>query len=220
MGLPCGTELDGVLKSWAVTKGPSLNPEDKRLAVHVEDHPLDYGSFEGTIPQGQYGGGTVMLWDQGTWEPVGDAERDLKRGNLTFNLHSSRLKGRWHLVRLRGGRPGDAKRDNWLLINGKDEYANANGDVALEKFQKGVASRRSMEGIAKGSGRSWGKGGARMKTATEAEDAAKALKKAKRPACRLSEAASKPKRGDRAAEFIAPQLATLVSHPARRRLGP
>ena len=95
-------ELDGVLKSWAVTKGPSLNPEDKRLAVHVEDHPLDYGSFEGTIPQGEYGGGTVMLWDQGTWEPIGDAQRGYAKGNLTFELHGKRLKGRWHLVRMRG----------------------------------------------------------------------------------------------------------------------
>jgi len=82
-------ELGGVLKSWAVTKGPSLNPEDKRLAVHVEDHPLDYGSFEGTIPQGEYGGGTVMLWDLGTWEPIGNPERDLARGNLTFLLHGN-----------------------------------------------------------------------------------------------------------------------------------
>jgi bifunctional non-homologous end joining protein LigD len=99
-------ELGGVLKSWAVTRGPSLNPADKRLAVHVEDHPLDYGTFEGTIPQGQYGGGTVMLWDQGTWEPVGDdVQRDYARGNLTFELNGKRLKGRWHLVRLRGNRP-------------------------------------------------------------------------------------------------------------------
>jgi bifunctional non-homologous end joining protein LigD len=147
-------ELGGVLKSWAVTRGPSLNPVDKRLAVHVEDHPLDYGSFEGTVPQGQYGGGTVMLWDQGTWQPAGDAERDLARGNLTFTLNGKRLKGRWHLVRLRGKRSGDAKRDNWLLIKGKDEYADTNGDAALERFQKSVVSRRGMEGIAKAEGKS------------------------------------------------------------------
>ena len=129
-------ELGGVLKSWAVTRGPSLNPEDKRLAVHVEDHPLDYGSFEGTIPQGQYGGGTVMLWDHGTWEPIGNPDRDLARGNLTFILHGKRLKGRWHLVRLRGKRPGDTKRENWLLIKGKDEYADVNGDVTTENRQR------------------------------------------------------------------------------------
>jgi bifunctional non-homologous end joining protein LigD len=174
--------LDGVLKSWALTRGPSLNPEDKRLAVHVEDHPLDYGSFEGTIPQGQYGGGTVMLWDEGRWEPLGDPQRDLKRGNLTFNLHGERLKGRWHLVRLRGRRPSDAKRENWLLIKGKDEFADANGDAAIEKYQKSVASDRTMEGIAKEAGRSWGKGGERKKTANEAEGALKALNKgAQRP---------------------------------------
>ena len=146
-------ELGGVLKSWAVTRGPSLNPEDKRLAVHVEDHPLAYGSFEGTIPQGQYGGGTVMLWDRGTWEPAGDAERDLARGNLTFTLNGKRLKGRWHLVRMRGKQSGDAKRDNWLLIKGKDEYADVNGDAALERFQKSVVSRRGMDGIAKAAGK-------------------------------------------------------------------
>ena len=173
-------ELDGVLKSWAVTRGPSLNPADKRLAVHVEDHPLDYGSFEGTIPQGQYGGGTVMLWDQGTWEPMGNPERDLARGNLTFLLHGKRLKGRWHLVRLGGRRPGDAKRDNWLLIKGKDEYADLHGDAAIEKFHKSVVSGRGMEGIAKGSGASWGKSGARKKSLAEAGDAVNALKKSER----------------------------------------
>jgi DNA ligase D-like protein (predicted 3'-phosphoesterase) len=112
-------EIDGTLKSWAVTRGPSLNPADKRLAVHVEDHPLAYGDFEGTIPQGEYGGGTVMLWDQGTWEPIGDAERGLKKGRLDFELHGKRLKGRWHLVRMAGNRRGEAKRENWLLIKGK-----------------------------------------------------------------------------------------------------
>jgi bifunctional non-homologous end joining protein LigD len=146
-------ELGGVLKSWAVTRGPSLNPADKRLAVHVEDHPLDYGSFEGTIPQGQYGGGTVMLWDRGTWDASGDAERDLARGNLTFTLNGKRLKGRWHLVRLRGKQPGAAKRDYWLLIKGKDEYADVNGDAALERFQKSVVTRRGMAGIAKAEGK-------------------------------------------------------------------
>lgn len=108
-------ELDGTLKSWAVTKGPSLDPADKRLAVHVEDHPLEYGSFEGTIQQGQYGGGTVMLWDEGTWQPLGNAEESYKKGRLSFILHGKRLKGEWHLVRM-GGRARDGKRDNWLLI--------------------------------------------------------------------------------------------------------
>jgi bifunctional non-homologous end joining protein LigD len=186
-------ELDGVLKSWAVTRGPSLNPEDKRLAVHVEDHPLDYGSFEGTIPQGQYGGGTVMLWDRGTWEALGNPERDLARGNLTFILHGQRLKGRWHLVRLRRARPGDAKHENWLLIKGRDEYADAHGDAAIEKFQKSVASSRTMAGIAKGSGSNWAARGVRAKTAAEAADAVEALKKRKlRGHARKDQAAPDP----------------------------
>ncbi len=140
-------ELNGVLKSWAVTKGPSLNPEDKRLAVHVENHPLDYGSFEGTIPQGEYGGGTVMLWDQGTWEPAGNPARALARGNLTFIHHGKRLKGRWHLVRLRGNRLGDTKRENWLLIKGKDEYAEAIGEAAIENFRRASSADVEWRGL-------------------------------------------------------------------------
>lgn len=102
-------ELDGVLLSWAVTKGPSLDPADKRLSVRTEDHPLCYGSFEGTIPQGEYGGG--MLWDTGWWEPIGEASGALSKGHLSFILHGDRLKGRWELVRMKG----DNKRENWLL---------------------------------------------------------------------------------------------------------
>ena len=103
-------ELDGVLKSWAVTKGPSLVPGEKRLAVHVEDHPLDYGDFEGTIPDGQYGGGTVMLWDRGTWESE-DPERGFQKGDLKFTLHGDKLHGSWVLVRMRHDRTG-GKRTN------------------------------------------------------------------------------------------------------------
>lgn len=207
-------ELNGVLKSWAVTRGPSLNSEDKRLAVHVEDHPLDYGTFEGTIPQGQYGGGTVMLWDQGRWEPLGNAEGDLARGNLTFLLHGERLKGRWHLVRLRGKRPGDSKRENWLLIKGKDEYAKAEGDFAIEKFQTSVVSGRKMKGIAGASGQSWSKSGARTKSAAEANDAVEALQRKERAAATRS-AMKIPAlgKGNASAGFMAPQLATLVPEP-------
>src|SRR6476660_7385709 len=111
-------ELDGVLMSWAVTKGPSLDPADKRLAVHVEDHPLDYGGFEGTIPAGQYGGGTVLLWDEGTWEPLGDPRAMYAKGNLKVVLHGRKLHGEWHLVRMRGR--SDDKHDNWLLIKSRD----------------------------------------------------------------------------------------------------
>jgi bifunctional non-homologous end joining protein LigD len=112
-------ELNGVLLSWAVTKGPSLDPSDKRLAVRTEDHPLSYGTFEGTIPKGEYGGGTVMLWDEGTWEPKGDPYEGLKKGHLKFELHGERLTGGWDLIRMRG----DGKRENWLLIKEKDAAA-------------------------------------------------------------------------------------------------
>ncbi len=139
-------ELDGVLLSWAVTKGPSLNPSDKRLAVRTEDHPLSYGKFEGTIPKGQYGGGTVMLWDRGEWEPKGDPHVGLKKGHLGFYLHGERLKGGWDLIRMRG----DAKRENWLLIKEKDDEALINGGAKkfLEKETSSIATDRSMDEIA------------------------------------------------------------------------
>ncbi|OWV69147.1 DNA ligase [Rhizobium sp. R339] len=124
-------EMDGVLKSWAVAKGPSLNPEDKRLAVHVEDHPLSYGDFEGIIPKGQYGGGTVIVWDRGTWTPHGDARKAYQKGHMEFELDGEKLKGRWHLVRMHG-RPGE-KRENWLLIKGDDAEARHDGGRQLEE---------------------------------------------------------------------------------------
>jgi bifunctional non-homologous end joining protein LigD len=141
-------ELDGVLLSWAVTKGPSLNPTEKRLAVRTEDHPLSYGSFEGTIPQGEYGGGTVMMWDEGTWEPKGDPHAGLEKGHLSFVLHGKRLKGGWGLIRMRG----EGKRENWLLVKENDAEARKNG--ANEKFLNDLASSvktgRSMEEITGG----------------------------------------------------------------------
>jgi len=140
-------ELDGVLLSWAVTKGPSLNPKDKRLAVRTEDHPLSYGSFEGTIPLGQYGGGTVMLWDRGTWEPKGDPHAGLEKGHSSFELHGDRLKGGWDLIRMRG----EGKHENWLLIKEADAESRKDGkrDV-LEEYTVSVASGRSMDEIAEG----------------------------------------------------------------------
>ncbi|MDI3564292.1 DNA ligase D [Bradyrhizobium sp. Arg816] len=142
-------EFDGVFKSWAVTKGPSLDPHDKRLAVEVEDHPLDYGDFEGTIPEGQYGGGTVMLWDRGTWESE-DPERGFQKGDLKFTLHGDKLHGSWVLVRMRHDRTG-GKRTNWLLIKHRDEYASESEDILGE--DKSVASGRAMAEIADGKGR-------------------------------------------------------------------
>src|SRR5262249_52006962 len=108
-------ELDGVLKSWAVPKGPSLDPQVKRLAVHVEDPPVEYGSFEGIIPKGEYGGGTVMIWDQGDWEPVGDPEEGYRTGRLKFKLHGEKLRGAWMLIQTgQGKQPGEQR--NWLLF--------------------------------------------------------------------------------------------------------
>src|SRR5271169_5881266 len=112
---------NGVLKSWAVAKGPSYFTGDKRLAVQVEDHPIDYGGFEGIIPKGQYGGGTVMVWDQGMWEPHGNVDEGLAKGSLKFTLHGEKLKGKWALIRM-GGRAANESKPNWLLIKEHDEY--------------------------------------------------------------------------------------------------
>ena len=148
-------ELDGVFKSWAVTRGPSLDPHDKRLAVEVEDHPLDYGDFEGTIPKGQYGGGTVMLWDRGYWEPEGknNPEQALTKGDLKFSLDGERLHGSFVLVRMANDRNG-SKRANWLLIKHRDEFAvETNGAAILDENDTSVASGRTMQAIAAGKGR-------------------------------------------------------------------
>ena len=148
-------ELDGVFKSWAVTKGPSIDPGDKRLAVEVEDHPLDYGDFEGTIPEGQYGGGTVQLWDRGYWTPEGNKspEDGLTSGDLKFTLEGKRLRGSWVLVRLKGDRYG-GKRSNWLLIKHRDSAARPGRAQTLLELDRSVASGRSMTQIAKGKGKS------------------------------------------------------------------
>lgn len=140
-------ELDGVLKSWAVPKGPCLDPTVKRLAVEVEDHPVDYGSFEGTIPQGQYGGGTVMVWDTGTWEPVGDPRTGYRQGKLKFQLQGEKLRGGWMLVRSRS-RPGTSS-PQWLLIKERDDDAQplADGDVLVE-FPLSVISGHDLDAIA------------------------------------------------------------------------
>jgi bifunctional non-homologous end joining protein LigD len=140
-------EMDGVLKSWAVTRGPSLVPGDKRLAVHVEDHPLDYGDFEGTIPKGEYGGGTVIVWDRGTWSPIGDAHKGYAKGHLDFELHGQKLGGRWHLVRL--ARKPNEKRENWLLIKGDDEAARPeDAPDILEERPESVKTGRVVEQVA------------------------------------------------------------------------
>jgi len=144
-------ELDGVMKSWAVTRGPSLDPGEKRLAVHVEDHPIEYNTFEGTIPQGEYGGGTVMIWDRGTWIPEGDPHKGYAKGHLVFALNGEKLHGRWHLVRMHA-RDGE-RHENWLLIKAKDEWARGPRDKdILEEQPLSAATGRSIEEIAAGKG--------------------------------------------------------------------
>jgi bifunctional non-homologous end joining protein LigD len=122
-------QLGDVLKSWAVPKGPSLDPSDKRLAIEVEDHPLDYGSFEGVIPEGEYGGGTVMLWDRGHWEPLDDPEAGYRAGKLKFELHGEKLRGIWTLVR-RGGVQRSGK-PQWFIIKNHDAEARAKEDFEI-----------------------------------------------------------------------------------------
>ncbi|RJF75189.1 DNA ligase D [Rhodopseudomonas palustris] len=226
-------EYDGVFKSWAVTKGPSLDPHDKRLAVEVEDHPLDYGDFEGTIPEGQYGGGTVLLWDRGYWESD-DPERGFKKGDLKFTLEGEKLHGSWVLVRMRHDRNG-GKRTNWLLIKHRDEYArDGDGEAVLDEDHS-VASGRAMAQIAEGKGRApkpfmtgkvarvkadavWdsnkglaaderaanGAGKSKAKPAAEKKTAKKAAKKAVKRAS--AKRAAMP-------DFVPPQLCVSVDRP-------
>jgi bifunctional non-homologous end joining protein LigD len=138
-------EMDGVLKSWAVPKGPSLDPADKRLAMQVEDHPVSYFDFEGTIPQGNYGAGTVMVWDVGTWEPQGDAHTMLQKGDLKFRLNGKKLKGDFALVHIKSRRP-DSKGNEWLLIKHRDAYVQEGYDI--DQFDYSALTKRNMQEIA------------------------------------------------------------------------
>ena len=138
-------EHDGVMLSWAVPKGPSLDPANKRFAMQTEDHPIEYNQFEGVIPEGEYGGGTVMIWDRGTWEPeVKDVDAALAKGDLKFTLHGKKLRGSWVLVRMRGRQ--------WLLIKHRDKAASTE-DIAAAKPRSAV-SRRTLAGIARRAGAS------------------------------------------------------------------
>jgi bifunctional non-homologous end joining protein LigD len=149
-------ELDGVMKSWAVPKGPSLDPSVKRLAIHVEDHPIEYNEFEGTIPEGEYGGGTVMVWDRGTYtsaeesdEPEAALREGYRTGDLKFVLRGKRLKGSWVLVRTRGWGAARDRKNQWLLIKHRDDAADPDTDPVAEHVTS-AKSGRTMEEIAEG----------------------------------------------------------------------
>jgi len=202
-------ELDGVLKSWAVPKGPSLDPQAKRLAVHVEDHPIEYGEFEGVIPAGEYGGGTVMLWDQGWWEPIGDAATAYAKGHLKFTLHGEKLHGAWALVRMKSRREGD-KGDNWLLIKEQDKDALPGSDDAIVVQQTLSASTgRDMAAIAKQADRVWSS--KRGEITQEKSKTAKAGgKKAKSSGPVLDPSRIAGAKRVKAMPRLAPQLATAA----------
>ena len=209
-------EFDGVFKSWAVTRGPSLDPHDKRLAVEVEDHPLDYGDFEGTIPKGQYGGGTVQLWDRGFWESD-DPEKGFKKGDLKFTLHGDKLHGSWVLVRMRHDRDG-GKRTNWLLIKHRDEYARDSKANDMLDVDRSVASGRTMAQIAAGKGKApkpfmtakSGRGRAdavwQSNHGAAAEARMQSRKVSAATVARAAKAADMP-------DFVAPELCTPVDRP-------
>jgi bifunctional non-homologous end joining protein LigD len=212
-------EFDGVFKSWAVAKGPSLDPHDKRLAVEVEDHPLDYGDFEGTIPKGQYGGGTVQLWDRGYWES-NDPDRGFSKGDFKFTLHGDKLHGSWVLVRMRHDRNG-GKRTNWLLIKHRDEFAKEGNANEVLDADISVASGRTMQQIASGKGKApkpfmTAKSGRAKADAVwhsnrgDAADARAANKATSAPA---GAKAAKAKRVAAMPDFVAPELCTPVDRP-------
>jgi bifunctional non-homologous end joining protein LigD len=187
-------ELDGVMKSWAVPKGPSYDPGVRRLAMEVEDHPIDYNTFEGTIPQGQYGGGTVMLWDRGTYEAedgggVESLRDGYERGDLKIVLHGKRLQGGWVLVRMRRD---DSGRAQWLLIKHRDEAADPSFDVT-EDVTTSVASGRTMEEIATRKGRVWNSN--RAEPAKKRPAARSRKKTAARPTLKRAGAKSARKAG-------------------------
>jgi bifunctional non-homologous end joining protein LigD len=195
-------ELDGVLKSWAVPKGPSLDATDKRLAVQVEDHPLEYAKFEGTIPEGEYGAGEVIVWDRGTWEPDGDPHRGLAAGKLDFELHGERLSGAWKLLQLRGREGGK----NWLLVKRSDDAAHAADefDVTAE-YPESLVTGRTLDDIAHGVNRK--KAGRKVRSARTAKKTRTVKKSGGKRIARSSSSKSKE---DGSPAFITPQLATLT----------
>ena len=203
-------ELNGVLLSWAIPKGPSLDPGERRLAVHTEDHPIDYGGFEGVIPHGQYGGGTVLLWDRGTWNPEApDPEAAYRKGSLKFRLDGEKLHGRWALVRM-GGKAAKEPRENWLLIKERDEIAASGSDAALvDENPLSVATGRSIEEIAADRDRVWDSEHGEIVSEPAAPPGPPAVPPAERGE------RERPRGARRRAmpDFVAPQLATLTDKP-------
>ncbi len=211
-------EMDGVLKSWAVPKGPSLDPADKRLAMQVEDHPVSYFDFEGSIPAGNYGAGTVMVWDVGTWTPQGDAREMLQKGDLKFRLDGEKLKGDFALVHIRSRRPG-SKGNEWLLIKHRDAYVQEGYDI--DKYDYSVLSKRTMAQIAGDAGsaewqsdRKASAGRATSKNAWLAESIAKVDKKRAKSAASGSSAASAPSKAS------AKKSASMGSAPGASKAKP
>jgi bifunctional non-homologous end joining protein LigD len=188
-------ELDGAMKSWAVPKGPSFDTHDKRMAMHVEDHPISYNSFEGQIPEHQYGAGKVIIWDKGTWTPIGDAREGYRKGNLKFELHGHKLRGKWVLVRMKGGKYGSGKQDPWLLIKEKDEFVRPAAEFSVVDEMPDSVAKLGMPDVAQGG--------------------------APEPAATSAASKSKPKRGAapqgvvkaELPETLSPPLATLVDTP-------
>src|SRR3569833_2915871 len=213
--------LVGVMLSWAVTRGPSLVPGDKRLAIHVEDHPIEYNKFEGIIPEGQYGGGTVMIWDRGTWTPEHDPHKAMQKGHLDFELRGDKLKGHWHLVRMRK-RPGE-RQEPWLLIKATDEFARKKSEPdVLEEMADSAATGRTMDEIAAQKKRVWHSNRSAddqpeaKRAKTSAAKPAKASAKAKERSAKGRGSKKKPVhaagvRSGKLPEFITPSLATQSS---------
>ena len=215
--------------SWAVTRGPSLVPGDKRLAIHVEDHPIEYNKFEGTIPKGEYGGGTVMIWDRGTWTPEHDPHKGMKKGHLDFELHGEKLKGHWHLVRMRK-RPGE-RQEPWLLIKATDEFAaqeirsgypGRDAEFRGHRPDHGRDRRRTRSGSGIPTEAPRTSQGGQSRAQSQSQPLAAAAPKPRADARRKRRSKKSPARVQaRAAgtlpDFIPPCLATLSSHGAGQR---
>jgi bifunctional non-homologous end joining protein LigD len=206
----------GVLKSWAVAKGPSFYPGDKRLAVQVEDHPIEYGGFEGTIPHGQYGGGTVMVWDSGDWKPDGDVEKGLREGHLKFELDGMRLKGKWALVRMHGSNQR-ADKPNWLLIKEKDSFAREDGAPAItDEAVTSALTQRTLAEIAESQDHVWNSSTSDAKPGTvkaqEAKEASGAKTRSLRKPPNRNSVLLRSAPAEKLPGFIPPQLAELAAH--------